>query len=51
MNEDDITAEQDMNTFKTPPLQLHEGVWGLTEEEEKTLRILMQIAVRYIIKD
>lgn len=43
VNEDDITAEQDMNTLKLTPLQLHEArVWGLTEEEEKRYVFLMQ---------
>jgi len=43
VNEDDITAEQDMTTLKLTPLQLHEArVWELTEEEEKRYVFLMQ---------
>lgn len=42
VNEDDITSDQDMNTLKLTPLQMHESkVWGLTEEEEKRYVFLM----------
>ena len=43
VNEDDMTAGQDLNTLKLDPLQLHEAkVWGLTEDEEKRYVFLMQ---------
>lgn len=43
INEDDITNDQDMSSFKLTPLQVHEAqVWGLTEEEEKRYVLLMK---------
>lgn len=42
-NEDDITADQDINQVNLSSLQLHEAkVWGLTLEEEKRYVLLMQ---------
>ncbi|MGQ3892045.1 TIGR03759 family integrating conjugative element protein [Legionella sp. CNM-4043-24] len=42
-NEDDVTADQDLNTLKLNEQQLHEAkVWELTPEEEKRYVLLMQ---------
>ena len=42
VNEDDITPDQDTNTFKLTEAQLHEAsVWGLTDDEEKRYAQLM----------
>ena len=43
LNEDDVTADQDIKSVKLTEQQTHEAsVWGLTEEEEKRYTLLMQ---------
>lgn len=43
LNQDDITADQNIDTLKLTEAQLHEArVWELTEDEEKRYVLLMQ---------
>lgn len=43
LNEDDVTADQDIKSVKFTEQQIHEaGVWGLTPDEEKRYTLLMQ---------